>query len=154
MTVIKIRRATITDVDMLVKLRMELLYEVGNLINIDNKTIAEANREYFLDNLPNGRFMSWIAEINREIVGASGLLIYQRPPVAGNISGLEGYIMNMYTIPEMRGRGVASLLVEAIINYVKSTEAKRIFLHAAPTVQALYKKHGFQKTGSEMELIL
>jgi GNAT superfamily N-acetyltransferase len=133
---------------------MNLLYEVGNLSQRENASVEEANKQYLLEAIPAGQFISWVAETGSVIAGISGLLIYKRPPVEGNLSGLEGYIMNMYTVPQYRGQGIALLLLTTIIDYVKSSGANVVLLHAAKDVQPLYRKCGFRETHKEMELLL
>ncbi|MDE3838266.1 N-acetyltransferase [Bacillus methanolicus] len=70
------------------------------------------------------------------------------------MSGLEAYIMNMYTKPDFRGQGIARSLLEECISYCKSLGVERIWLHASSDGYSLYKKMGFIEKNSEIELIL
>lgn len=149
-----IRRASQDDLDALVQLRLALLHEAGNLKSDTSTTVlAEAIRRYLTENLPTGQFMAWIAQVNGTIIGISGLVFFQRPPIDGNLSGLEAYIMNIYTVSNWRGKGVAMALLQEIISYVKQTEARRIWLHATEDGKRLYEKVGFVSTKNEMELV-
>ncbi len=157
-----IRRADLDDLDAVVKLRLELLREVGNLRrDAPAARLAEATRRYLADKMPKGEFAAWVAEVDDEIVGISGLVITERPPLADNLSGVEGYVLNMYTIPECRGRGIAAVLLDEIIDFAKGTDARRVWLHATPVARSIYEKAGFvpRSAGSrtsavsEMELV-
>ncbi len=149
-----IREANLDDLEALVQLRLTLLREAGNLkSDTSTGTLAEAIRQYLTRTLPTGKFVAWVAEVNGEIIGTSGVVMFERPPVYGNLSGLEAYIMNIYTVPSWRGKGVAMALLREIISYVKKTDARRIWLHATEDGKRLYEKVGFVSTTDEMELI-
>lgn len=71
-----------------------------------------------------------------------------------NLKGLEAYILNMYTIPQYRGKGLARKLLENCIEECKKIGVKRIWLHASDDGTPLYKKMGFTFKNSEMELFI
>lgn len=91
--------------------------------------------------------------MNNQIVATSGLVFFQRPPYNGNFSGLEAYVMNVYTIPMWRGQGIGTALLKEIINFVRATEAKRLWLHATEDGKRIYEKLGFVSTSKEMEMV-
>ncbi|MFX0162015.1 MAG: GNAT family N-acetyltransferase, partial [Candidatus Hodarchaeota archaeon] len=103
-----IRKATLEDVDELVKLRMELLREISEvdehyIAELDDDymaKLADAIREYFAAKIPENEFIAWIAEDEGKIIASSGLVFHEKPPIHGNLTGREAYIMNMYTLPE------------------------------------------------------
>lgn len=98
--------------------------------------------------------MAWLAECDGEIIGTSGLVFFQRPPSFNNITGCDAYIMNMYTLPAWRGRGVASTLLARVLEYVKTTGSRHVFLHATPQGRPIYLRAGFQESSEVMELSL
>jgi len=62
--------------------------------------------------------------------------------------------MNMYTLPQWRGKGIATALLQELIEYVKTTtEAKRIWLRTTRDGQSVYEKSGFVFTTDEMEYV-
>lgn len=150
-----IRRANLDDLDALVQLRLDLLREVGSLADDTNTPVlAEAIRRYLTEKMPTGKFMVWVAEIDGQIVGTSGLVILERPPDADNLSGLEGYVLNMYTVPEWRARGIATALLKEIIGFMTSTEGRRLCLHTTQAGKPVYEKAGFVLTSApSMELV-
>ncbi len=149
-----IRQANLDDLEALVQLRLSLLREAGNLQS-DTPTAAliEAIRQYLTKTLPTGQFVAWVAQVNSEIIGTSGMVMFEKPPVYGNLLGLDAYIMNIYTVPNWRGKGVATALLREIISYVKMTDARRIWLDATEDGKRLYEKFGFVSTTKEMELL-
>ncbi len=149
-----IRRATVDDVEELLQLRLKLSRETGDLRRDDPaREFIEGTRSYLLDTLPTGRFLAWVAEIERRIIATSGLVFFEKPPTAQNLAGLEAYVMNMYTLPEWRGQGIATSLMQEIIRYVKTTSARRIWLRTTRDGQHVYEHSGFRFTEGDMELV-
>ncbi|HKO24556.1 MAG TPA: GNAT family N-acetyltransferase [Chloroflexota bacterium] len=150
-----IRRATPEDVEALVHLRLALLREAQDLTdNTPVAALAHATRQYLAEKIPTDEFIAWVAEVHGIIVGTSGLVFVHRPPSAQNLSGMEAYVMNMYTAPAWRGQGVATALLKEVMGFVKGTSAWRIYLHATTDGKRIYEKAGFVAKTSEMELML
>lgn len=159
---IEFRKATIEDISELVGLRIELLKEINREDNIDVETqtgVEELLHNYFRNNLPNEKFIAWLAIDEGKIIATSGLCFYSVPPlfkkIDGNIKKMNGniaYIMNIYTVPEHRGEGIAKRLFEKVLTEAKSLGYKKITLHATDMGQRLYIKYGFKVTDSEMIL--
>lgn len=149
-----IRKATLKDVDAITGLRIELLKAVGDVSEGNRAIVFDANRRYFQEQLSNGGFSAWVADIRGTIVAISGLVFFERPPHGENISGLEAYIMNMYTKPEYRGYGLGRSLLDECINNCRSLGVGRVWLHSSQDGYHLYKKMGFIDKDSEMELLL
>ncbi len=148
-----IRKAVLTDLDAIIELRMELLTAVGDVYENNWSDVFQANRDYFKEKLTSGRFSAWLGEVKGEVVAISGLVFFERPPHGENVSGLEAYIMNMYTRPEYRRLGFARSLLEECIADCKRLGVGRIWLHTSKDGYHLYKKMGFTVKDSEMELI-
>ena len=146
-----IRRATIDDIDQLVQLCLRLFEEAGEAT--DDEAVTEATHAYFIQSLPQGTFLAWVAESEHHIVATSGLVIFERPPVPGNLSGKEAYVLNMYTLPEWRGQGLATGVLQEIIHFAKQAAIRRLWLHATESGRPVYEKAGFLAKASEMELV-
>jgi len=83
-----------------------------------------------------------------------GFVLFRRPPYPKSLSGVDAYIMNMFTVPEWRGKGIGGDLLDHCIQYCKDNGVGRIWLHASEAGRSLYIKKGFVDKKSEMELIL
>ncbi len=149
-----IRLANIEDLEALTALRIAFLRDVGNLTDeADVPEMMEATHRYLAEKMPTNEFMAWVAEVDGHIVAMSGLVFYERLALVGNPAGLHAYVLNMYTVPEFRRRGLASALLRDIIAYVKeNTAAKRIWLHATDDGRPVYEKLGFGAGATEMVL--
>ncbi len=131
-----------------------MLAELRELDDSEMERTAAANRRYIRDKLPNGEFIAFLTEAKSEIVATSGLVLWERPPT-GASSSIDGYIMNMYTVPEWRGRGIASALLERLVRCAQEAGAGRVFLRAvSPEGSRIYQRLGFAGSGTYMELRL
>ena len=145
-----IRTARIDDIDGLTDLRLRFLEEIGYA----GDGVRNVVREYFKRTLPTGEFVAWIAEEDGRIIATSGLVFLQKPPHGRNLSGKEGFVLNMYTLPQWRGRGICTALMETIIRFVRETGVTCIRLHTSEDGVGIYSKLGFQSDNSEMFLYL
>jgi GNAT superfamily N-acetyltransferase len=149
-----IRLAGAEDIEQVVALRVAFLQETSASSPDTDPELLSLTRKYVSEKLPTGEFLVWFAEYDGEIVGTGGLIFSHRPPTPSNTSALQAYVLNMYTVPNCRGRGIATMLLVHIIEYVKTTPAKRIILHASEMGQHIYEKLGFKSSSRYMTLTL
>ena len=77
---------------------------------------------------------------------------FQVMPTYHNPSGKKAYIMNMYTNPKYRRKGIAYKTLDMLIKDSKSKGIFSISLEATDMGRPLYEKYGFIKMNNEMEL--
>ena len=140
----RIRLATSDDITTLTDLRVAFFEEIGDITDKKHAlAFREATYHYLSEALPEGKFLAWVAEEDGQIVGTSGLIFFEQAPTPTNLIGNEGYVLNMYTLPQWRGRGIARTLLEEIIRYVKNTGIPQLWLYATDEGRPLYEKLGF-----------
>lgn len=139
------RRAGIGDIKTLVDYRIRFLNELYNHPEDDETEILrKALKEYFSKAFRSSDFIAWLAEYNGEIIGTSGMVIWQRPPRYGGLeSGRLGYILNFYTVPEAREKGICTCLLKELIEEAKSLGLRYLHLHAAEDGINIYRRAGF-----------
>ena len=150
-----IRQATSDDIATLTNLRVAFFEDIGDIT--DEKHAAafrEATYRYLNEALPQGKFLAWVAEEDGQIIATSGLIFFEQAPTPINLVGNEGYVLNMYTLPQWRGRGIARTLLEEIIRYVKKTGIPQLWLYATDEGRPLYEKLGFSVLPDAMGLKL
>ena len=148
---VQYRRAGVSDIAELTRLRMEFLFEIGgDVSDVPDVRLREELLNYFQDNIPDEKFIAWVAEDEGSIVATSGLCFYTVPPSHRNFSGKTAYIMNMYTHPSFRRRGIASELFSRIMKEASSRGYRRVVLHATDAGKQLYSKFGFAEGNNEM----
>jgi len=149
------RRADLTDVETLVNLRIQFLYEAEKIDKeIPSDLLEESLTDYFTVHLRNGAFIAWFAVEDNLTVATSGVSFSIVPPSFGNISGAEAYIMNMYTLPRARRKGMGTILLGKLMGDIAKKKIKKVRLLTTELGKSMYLKAGFKENGSEMVLNL
>ena len=149
------RRAALHDVEALIQMRFNLLYESHFAPEgSDRARMEEAFHAYFKEHLPAGDFIGWVAEADGRVVGTGGMVLWHKPPLDDDPSGREAYVMNMYTVAEYRGQGIATRLMDILIEEARAQGIKRIRLHASEAGVRVYQAKGFVFNPSDMILKL
>ena len=134
-------------------LRERLFQELGELPQ-DAVALERATREFYLAHV-NRDLFSWGIFSGEGLASVGSLCVFERLPYAGNLAGREGYILNIYTLPEYRKQGFAGGLLEEILSYGSSIGVRRLWLNSSSGGEALYRKKGFKKGGeNELEKLL
>ena len=60
--------------------------------------------------------------------------------------GRQAIVVNVYTEPTHRRRGLARLLMDEVIQWARDMRVESLVLHAAPDGRPLYDQLGFQST--------
>ena len=150
-TQLEFRKASQRDVCRIAELRVKQLIDEGYPETAD---ILEDLQRYFTTSLENGSLICWLGEINGEILATAGICFYQLPPTFSNPSGRIAYITNMYTDKTYRNKGVASYLLETLIEEAKSQNYSSVRLHASIHGKGIYEKVGFVDTDGYMGMPL
>jgi GNAT superfamily N-acetyltransferase len=100
--------------------------------------------------IDNGKYIGWLAALSDKpemIVGGAGVQlqpILPRPVDVRTIGeGRQGVIVNVFTEPQWRRRGIARLLIKEILTWSKSEQIDRLVLHASDEGRSIYEKLGF-----------
>ena len=104
--------------------------------------------------LASGDYFAWlVSEPNapQKIIAGAGVVIREVPPFPhrhhnGEITiaeGRQGLVVNVFTEPEWRRRGIAKLLMEEIIVWSRRQNLDDLVLHASEHGRALYEQLGF-----------
>ena len=144
-----IREATVNDINDFVNLRRIMFESMDDAGELLEKSLEVANL-YFREKIPTGEFKGWIVDSQSKIgIAAGGLVIDQHPPTSSNFSGKQGYAMNLVVIEEYRRQGIGKMIMETIIEWLKSQHIEKITLYASEMGLSLYQELGF-KQGTEM----
>lgn len=147
-----VRQAGADDITALVSLRMELFCEVGELADPQaDPALWQATCAYFSAAEADGGARSWVVEVDGGLVACGTLAFFVRPPYPGNLSGREAYLLNMYTLPAWRKRGMASALLSAMAAHAREQQLGKLWLHASDEGRPLYERMGFVTNPSCLE---
>jgi len=145
--------ATIEDLDVLVKTRIEVLRAANKLdASVDMSKVEHESRLYYQKALSEGSHVAVLVYDGGRFVGAGGVSFYTVMPTFHNPSGRKAYIMNMYTKPEYRRKGIAYHTLDMLIEAAREKGITHIILEATDMGRPLYEKYGFLKMEDEMQL--
>jgi GNAT superfamily N-acetyltransferase len=145
-----VRAATAADLEDLVRLRLEFI----RTFRTPPEGAEVALRRYFAHAVPSGEYTGMIAEAGSRVIASGGLLVHVGPPTSWDLSGREGYVMNMYTETEWRQHGIAAAVLMALLDVARARGLRRVWLRATPAGLRVYERAGFRPIASALELEL
>jgi len=142
---LELMKVGIEHLEILVDLRIEFIKDIHPEIDLQIlEKIQKATLTYFNDLLNNNSYIGFIGKNNNgEIICTSGLLIYYLPPLDNENYRKVGHVLNFYTKPAYRKKGIGLKLM----NYIKDTAAdekiNKLVLNSTKMGFSMYKKAGF-----------
>ena len=115
--------------------------------------MVSATADYLKKAIPEGTFRSWLACDGEQIIAGGAVVITPWPAHAYEPICRRATILNVYTEPEYRHRGIARQLMETIIAWCREEGFARVTLHASQYGRPLYESLGFEQS-NEMRLNL
>lgn len=142
-----IRCATVADAAVIAHQRARMFYDLGRISDDAAAAIEAETQRQMGELLESGDYLAWLAECDGKIVGGGGVMMRRLLPRPGAWQGAEeAYILNVYTEPDYRRRGVARKLMETIIAWAQARGCERVTLHPSEDGRALYESLGFVPT--------
>ena len=152
---IEFRKATTEDIDLLVRTRIEVLRAANGLTGSEDMSeVEKQSHEYYEKALADETHTALLVFDCDQFIGAGGISYYRVMPTYHNPTGRKGYIMNMYTRPEYRRKGIAFHTLGLLVQDARKKGIISVSLEATAAGRLLYEKYGFSKMKDEMELIL
>ncbi len=150
---ISIRQSTLADIPEILRQRRRMYEDMHytNAATLD--TMCTLTADYLRTAIPNGSFHAWLACISDRPIAGGAVLITPWPAHAYDLECRRATILNVYTDPEHRRRGIARRLMETMITWCKQQGLARVTLHASDDGRHLYESLGFQDS-TEMRLNL
>lgn len=151
---IEFRKATPEDIDLLVRTRIEVLRAANGLTgSTDMSEVEKQSYEYYGKALADDSHTAYLVFVHGRFIGTGGISYYQVMPTYHNPTGKKGYIMNMYTRPEYRRKGIAFHTLDLLVRDARKKGITFVSLEATEAGRPLYEKYGFSGMKDEMELI-
>ena len=152
---IEFRKATPEDIDLLVRTRIEVLRAANGLTGAaDMSEVEKQSYEYYKKALADETHTALLVFDQGHFIGAGGISYYRVMPTYHNPTGRKAYIMNMYTRPEYRRKGIAFHTLDLLVQDAREKGITSVSLEATAAGRPLYEKYGFSGMKDEMELIL
>lgn len=114
-------------------------------------------RKWLSDGLGSGEYVGWLASetnLPEKVIGGAGVQRRRAAPHPlkkenGEVAVAEGrhaIVLNVFTEPVWRHRGVGEALMRAVITWAKTEQLDRLVLHASDKGRKLYERLGFVAT--------
>lgn len=150
----RLRTATAADLEVILRHRRRMFEDDGFRDAAVLDAVAASSEPFIARGLRDGSYRGWLAENGSgHVVAGGGLVVH---PWLGHPSSPQprrAYVLNVYTEPEYRRRGLARRLMQAIVEWCRQEGFAYVALHASDHGRALYEKLGFKAT-NEMRLDL
>lgn len=150
---IRIRRATAADAPVIARHRAAMFADMGQMApdSADAAAVVRATERLVARAIPDAAWTGWIAEDASGLLGSGGALLRLQPPSVECLEGGElAYLLNFYTEPRARRRGVATALVRACLDWCEARGVVRVALHASAAGRRVYERLGFVPREGEM----
>ena len=96
-----------------------------------------------------------LVEVDGEVVASAIGTLELGVPNPHCPRGRTVRLANVFTVPEHRGHGYATLLVHDVITWAREIDADRVDLSSTPDAQHIYETAGFTLTSApRMKLVL
>lgn len=147
------KKASLDDIDILTETRVTVLRAANRLSgDEDMSEVERQSRAYYEKALADGTHTAYLVFDGERVVGTGGVSYYAVMPTFHNVTGEKAYIMNMYTDPEYRRRGIAMKTLGLLIEDSLGRGVTDIGLEATDMGRPLYERYGFIAAGAEMLL--
>ena len=117
----------------------------------DDVDLEKALRDFYVKNLAAGTYVSWLAFDGDRIVGTSGMSFAEKPPYFTCPSGKLGILSSMYTDPDYRRMGIATGLLDRVVNEAREYGCGTIYITASDMGVKLYTAYGFVHNNNFMQ---
>jgi GNAT superfamily N-acetyltransferase len=150
-----IREASPAAADVIVGHRRAMFVDMGHDDCAALDTMSAAFRPWLAARMEAREYLAWFAvDADGSIAAGLGLwLMDWLPHMIGAGTPRRGNIVNVYTQPEHRRKGLARALMNTALDWCRANGVSCVVLHASTEGRGLYESLGFHPT-NEMRLLL
>ena len=141
---IKIHELVLNDIPDLIRYRIQYLIEMqGQRDEEYIERLSTELYEYFESSILTGSFIIMAAKIDDKIVAFGGMVLKKIPGDMNNPHYIEADILNIYTVPEARKKGISKMILLKLIEKAKILGITKLSLHTSKEGENLYRSLGF-----------
>jgi GNAT superfamily N-acetyltransferase len=142
-----LRIAAPSDAPVIAYHRASMFYDMGKIDKAQAAALESASRLHVKQWLESGEYRGWLIENGNEVVAGGGIIFRRLLPAPDHVNGgIEARVLNVYTEPNHRRRGLAGKIVMAILDWCNANNISCVTLHASDDGRALYESLGFKQT--------
>lgn len=140
---INFRKATVSDISVLVDMRTFFLNEVSGKASPDIENVFKQSLTRFLLQHLNNDVEAFLAELNGKIISVTFTIYFDLVPSLSLISGKMGLPVNNYTLPQYRGANIGTSLFAFSGQCAQMCNTELFEMEIPKACVELYKKFGF-----------
>ncbi len=148
---ITIREAGVEDAAVILHQRRSMFRDMGEGTAAELDGMAALTRPWLEEALADGSYRGWVAMHGGRVVGGGGVMLCSWPASPKDPLLRRAIILNVYTEPEFRQRGIARRIMQTILEWLQLQGFTSASLHASDEGRPLYERLGFVPT-NEMRL--
>jgi ribosomal protein S18 acetylase RimI-like enzyme len=149
---ITIREAVPTESAIILHHRRSMFRDMGEGTVEELDRMVEVAGPWLARALADGSYRHWLAlDGSGRVAGGGGVVLCPWPANPRDPCTERAVILNVYTEPEFRKRGIARLVMLTILGRIQERGLRGVNLHASAEGRHLYEKLGFEAT-NEMRL--
>lgn len=150
----QIRPATPHDLEAILRHRRRMFEDMGHADPAAVAAMLASSTPLLQRGLTNGSYRGWLVEApGHGIVAGGGVIVLEYQSHPRDPRPQRAWVVNMFTEPEHRHRGLARRLMATIIDWCRAEGMRSLYLHASDDGRPLYEQIGFTPT-NEMRLDL
>ena len=150
---ILIRAALLADIPEILRQRRRMYEDIHHPDSAVLDAVVSLSSAYLKLAMAEGSFRAWLAVEGDRVVAGGAVIISPWPAHPYDLECRRATILNVYTDPEHRRRGIARKLMQTIIAWCQREGFARVTLHASDDGRHLYESLGFEPS-NEMRLNL
>jgi len=151
---ISLRQATLEDARTIAKHRRLMFRDMGYADEAALDAMMAKFLPWLEKKIESRDYLAWLAVTTADfVVAGAGLWLMDWPPHMVGSSSRRGNILNVYTDPQFRRRGLAKRLMQTALDWCKTNQIDFVILHASEEGRRLYESLGFLDS-NEMRLKL
>jgi len=141
---IEIARVEAIDIEAMVACRIQYLTEMQGErpASVVNELKNELIR-FFTSGIQNSSVIALVAVLGQKPVAYGAVVLRSVPGDFNGAAYIEGDVLNMYTIPVARRRGISKMLLLRLIDEAQRQGVSKLALHTTVAGERLYRSVGF-----------
>jgi GNAT superfamily N-acetyltransferase len=150
----RIRSATVQDLSIILHHRTRMFEDMGYTDPLSMDAMLATAGPLIGRGLEEGKYRGWLVETpGGGVVAGGGIIFLEFQPSPRDPRPQRAWVVNMFTEPEHRRRGLARRLMKTILAWCRDAGMEFIYLHASDFGRPLYETLGFKPT-NEMRMAL
>jgi GNAT superfamily N-acetyltransferase len=149
-----VRLATIRDLALLVRHRRAMFAAIDEYTSRELDAADRVYRRWARTRIRSGRLAGFIVEVGKRPVASGCVWLVEVQPRPTQKGTTVAYLLSIFTEPDGRGKGHATRIVHAAMDWARDRGIARMTLHASPFGESVYHRLGFERTSEMLRLLV